>query len=95
MGAISAVAFALSILLHEFGHALEARREGMTIHSITLWLFGGVARFEGFFPSGAAEIRVALAGPAVSLVLGPRPVRRIQPDQPAARHPDRRSGGWR
>jgi len=70
MGAISAVAFALSILLHEFGHAMEARREGMTIHSITLWLFGGVARFEGFFPSGAAEIRVALAGPAVSLVLG-------------------------
>lgn len=70
MGAIAAVAFAVSILLHEFGHALEARREGMTIHSITLWLFGGVARFEGFFPSGVAEIRVALAGPAVSLGLG-------------------------
>ncbi len=70
MGAIAAVAFALSILLHEFGHALVARREGMTIHSITLWLFGGVARFEGFFPSGAAEIRIALAGPAVSLILG-------------------------
>jgi len=70
MGAIAAVAFALSILLHEFGHALEARREGMTIHSITLWLFGGVARFEGFFPSGAAEVRIALSGPAVSLVLG-------------------------
>jgi Zn-dependent protease len=70
MGTISAVAFALSILLHEFGHAIEARREGMTIHSITLWLFGGVARFEGFFPSGAAEIRIALTGPAVSLVLG-------------------------
>ncbi len=70
MGAISGVAFAVSILLHEFGHALVARREGMTIHSITLWLFGGVARFEGFFPSGAAEVRVALAGPAVSLALG-------------------------
>ncbi len=70
MGAIAALVFAVSILAHEFGHALQARREGMTIHSITLWLFGGVARFEGFFPSGPAEIRVALAGPAVSLVLG-------------------------
>jgi Zn-dependent protease len=70
MGLISALAFAVSILAHEFGHATQARREGMTIHSITLWLFGGVARFEGFFPSGAAEIRVALAGPAVSIVLG-------------------------
>jgi Zn-dependent protease len=70
MGAAAAIVFALSILAHEFGHALQARREGMTIHSITLWLFGGVARFEGFFPSGPAEIRVALAGPAVSLLLG-------------------------
>ena len=70
MGVISALVFAVSILLHEFGHAMVARREGMTIHSITLWLFGGVARFEGFFPSGGAEIRVALAGPAVSLTIG-------------------------
>lgn len=70
MGTIAALVFAVSILAHEFGHAVQARREGMTIHSITLWLFGGVARFEGFFPSGAAEIRVALAGPAVSIVLG-------------------------
>ncbi len=70
MAAVAAVVFAVSILAHEFGHALQARREGMKIHSITLWLFGGVARFEGFFPSGPAEIRVALAGPAVSLLLG-------------------------
>jgi Zn-dependent protease len=70
MGVVAAVCFVLGILLHEVGHAIQARREGMTIHSITLWLFGGVARFEGFFPSGAAEIRIALAGPAVSLVLG-------------------------
>jgi Zn-dependent protease/CBS domain-containing protein len=70
MGVVAAACFVLGILLHEVGHAIQARREGMTIHSITLWLFGGVARFEGFFPSGAAEVRVALAGPAVSLVLG-------------------------
>jgi Zn-dependent protease len=70
MAVAAALVFAVSILAHEFGHALQARREGMTIHSITLWLFGGVARFEGFFPSGPAEIRVALAGPAVSVALG-------------------------
>lgn len=70
MGTAGAIVFAVSILAHEFGHAVQARREGMTIHSITLWLFGGMARFEGFFPSGAAEIRIALAGPAVSIVLG-------------------------
>ena len=70
MGVAAAACFVLGILLHEFGHALQARREGMTIHSITLWLFGGVARFDGFFPTGAAELRIALAGPAVSLVLG-------------------------
>lgn len=70
MGAISAVCFIGGVLVHEVGHAVQARREGMRIHSITLWLFGGVARFEGFFPSGAAEVRIALAGPAVSLVIG-------------------------
>jgi CBS domain-containing protein len=42
----------------------------MRIEGITLWLFGGVARFSGEFPSAGAELRVALAGPFVSLVLG-------------------------
>jgi CBS domain-containing protein len=42
----------------------------MEIAGITLWLFGGVARFKGMFPSGGAELRIALAGPAVSLILG-------------------------
>ena len=56
--------------LHEFGHALQARREGIEIDGITLWLFGGVARFKGSFQSAGAEFRVAVAGPLVSLVLG-------------------------
>ena len=46
------------------------RREGMQIDGITLWLFGGVARFRGMFPSAGAELRIALAGPLVSLALG-------------------------
>jgi Zn-dependent protease len=56
--------------LHELGQALQARREGIRIEGITLWLFGGVARLGGAIPSAGAEFRVAIAGPVVSLVLG-------------------------
>ena len=42
----------------------------MEIDGITLWLFGGVARFRGELPSAGAELRIALAGPLVSLLLG-------------------------
>jgi membrane-associated protease RseP (regulator of RpoE activity) len=70
MAIVAAFLFFLSILLHEFGHALQARREGIEIDGITLWLFGGVARFKGSFRSAGAEFRVAIAGPLVSLALG-------------------------
>lgn len=59
-----------SLLLHELGHATQATREGMEIEGITLWVFGGVARFRGMFPSAGAEFRIAIAGPIVSLVIG-------------------------
>ena len=70
MAVAAAFLFFLSLLLHELGHALQARREGMEIDGITLWLFGGVARFKGMFPSAGAEFRIAIAGPLVSLALG-------------------------
>jgi Zn-dependent protease len=70
MAAAAAALFFASILLHELGHAVQARRDGMEIDGITLWLFGGVAAFRGRFPSAMAELRIALAGPLVSLVLG-------------------------
>jgi Zn-dependent protease len=70
MAVSAAVLFFTSLLLHELGHALQARREGVEIDGITLWLFGGVARFKGIFPSAGAEFRIAIAGPAVSLVIG-------------------------
>ena len=70
MAIVAAVLFFTSLLLHEFGHALVARRAGMQIEGITLWLFGGVAKFRGMFPSAGAEFRIAVAGPAVSLALG-------------------------
>src|SRR5678815_3264651 len=49
---------------------IRDRREGVEIEGITLWLFGGVAKFRGMFPSAGAEFRIAIAGPLVSLVLG-------------------------
>jgi Zn-dependent protease len=70
MAIVASVLFFASLLLHELGHAVEARREGMEIEGITLWLFGGVARFKGMFPSAGAEFRIAIAGPLVSLLLG-------------------------
>lgn len=70
MAIAAALLFFVSLLMHEFGHALVARREGMEIEGITLWLFGGVARFKGMFPSAGAEFRIAIAGPLVSLALG-------------------------
>jgi PDZ domain-containing secreted protein/Zn-dependent protease/CBS domain-containing protein len=69
MGAAAAIIFFTSILLHELGHAFQALREGMRISDITLWFFGGIARFMGMFPSAGAEFRIAIAGPLVSIAL--------------------------
>ena len=70
MGFIAAFLFFAALLLHELGHAVQARREGVEIEGITLWLFGGVAQFKGEFPSAGAEFRIAIAGPFVTLVIG-------------------------
>src|SRR5262249_61705880 len=67
---LPASVFVVSLSSHESGHPLHARREGIEIDGITLWLFGGAARFKGSFPSAGAEFRVAVAGPLVSLALG-------------------------
>lgn len=69
MAVVAALLFFTSVLLHELGHALQARRERIEIEGITLWLFGGVATLKGAFKSAGAEFRIAIAGPAVSLVL--------------------------
>jgi Zn-dependent protease len=70
LAVVAALLFFASLLLHELGHALQARREGVEIEGINLWLFGGVAQFKGGFPSAGAEFRIAIAGPLVSLALG-------------------------
>ncbi len=67
LGVLTAV-FAC-VVLHELGHALAARRWGISTGSITLYPFGGVARLDRNPPSGRAEAAIAAAGPAVNLAL--------------------------
>lgn len=71
LAGIAATAFFfLSILAHEFGHALVARRYGVNTESIDLWALGGVARLDRESPTPRADGLIAIAGPAVSLVIG-------------------------
>jgi Zn-dependent protease len=70
MAIVAAVLFFACLLLHELGHAVQARRDNVAIEGITLWMLGGVAKLTGKVPSAGAELRIALAGPLVSLVLG-------------------------
>jgi Zn-dependent protease len=60
----------LSVLLHELGHALTARRFGIGVRGITLDLLGGYTEFDQDSPRPAVELATALAGPAVSGLLG-------------------------
>ena len=68
-GAVGAGLFLGSLLAHELGHALVARRAGLRVRGITLWLLGGVAQLEDEPLTPRDELRVAIVGPAVSLAL--------------------------
>ncbi|MAR53091.1 MAG: multidrug transporter [Propionibacteriaceae bacterium] len=69
VGLATALLLFISVLLHELGHSLVALREGVKVISITLILFGGVARVERECSTAMGAFRVAAAGPAVSFVL--------------------------
>lgn len=69
LAVVSALLFFGSILLHELGHALVAIRKGIGISDITLWMFGGIARLRRDSESPGAELQIALAGPAVTLLI--------------------------
>lgn len=70
VAAITAVCFLGGLVAHELGHSLLARRYGVRVRNITLWLFGGVANFESEAPSPASEALIAGVGPLVSAVIG-------------------------
>jgi hypothetical protein len=62
MAIVAALLFLASILLHELGHSWVARREGIEVDSITLWLFGGVAQFKDRFSSAGAGAELPSPG---------------------------------
>ena len=65
----SVLAVFAGILAHEFAHALVARRAGVVIEEVDLWLLGGVARMRNQPGRAVDELRFALAGPAVTAVI--------------------------
>jgi Zn-dependent protease/CBS domain-containing protein len=69
-GLAAAVVFFVGLLAHEVSHAVVAKRNGLTVDGITLWLFGGVAELKGEPRDPGAELRIAGVGPLVSLLLG-------------------------
>jgi Zn-dependent protease len=69
VSSFAALLFYGSLLGHEMGHALVARRLGVKVDGITLWIFGGVARLKGDAASPGIEVKIAIAGPIVSLAL--------------------------
>lgn len=69
MAVIAMLCFFASLLLHELAHSVVARRLGVPIKSITLFMFGGVAELEAEPTSAPVEFWIALAGPVMSLTL--------------------------
>ena len=67
---IAALVFLGCVLAHELGHAVVARREGIGVDGITLWLLGGVTRMTSEAPTPRAEVAISGAGPLTNLVLG-------------------------
>ena len=67
---IAALAFFVSLLLHELSHSFVAMKYGSKIHSITLFFFGGLAMMDDIPKDPEKELRIAIAGPMMSFALG-------------------------
>jgi Zn-dependent protease len=70
MAVVTGLAFFTCLAVHEVAHAVVARRFGVRVLGITLFLLGGVAEIQGELPSPGSEFAVALAGPATSIAIG-------------------------
>jgi len=69
MGAVGALGLFGSIIFHELCHSLVARKYGLSMKGITLFIFGGVAEMDDEPPSARAEFMMAIAGPVSSVIL--------------------------
>lgn len=70
MGVAGALGLFMSIVLHELSHSLVARRHGVEMRGITLFIFGGVAHMGDEPSTPKAEFLVAIAGPIASVLIG-------------------------
>jgi Zn-dependent protease/predicted transcriptional regulator len=70
LGIATSLLLFVSILAHEFGHALVSVRNHIGVERITLFIFGGLAQIEQEPQNAGAEFRIAIAGPLVSLMTG-------------------------
>jgi Zn-dependent protease len=70
MGIVGALGLFISIILHEICHSLVARKYGMPMKGITLFIFGGVAEMGEESPNPKAEFMMAIIGPISSIVIG-------------------------
>src|SRR5665213_3610715 len=69
IGLTATAMFFACLLAHEVAHSIVAKRNGIGVRSITLWLFGGVSELEKDALTPGAELRIAAAGPLTSFVL--------------------------
>ena len=70
LGTVTSLLFFASVVAHELAHSLVSRINGIPVRSITLFIFGGVAQITREAARPGAELRMAAAGPACSLVIG-------------------------
>lgn len=69
LGTLTVLLFFASVVAHELGHAFAAQRAGLKVEGIELWMFGGFARLTEAPRTPGEQLRIALAGPLVTLVL--------------------------